>query len=85
MTTQQPHTIKRTLLSVALASVGVMGLANTASAQDDTFKVGFVTFLSGGASGPIGVPAAQGAEIVINAINEGTTTAHTTKKATVSR
>ena len=72
MTTQQPQTLKRTLLSVALASAGLMGLAGSASAQDDTFKVGFVTFLSGGASGPFGVPAAQGADIVIKAINEGT-------------
>ncbi|MEO9587035.1 MULTISPECIES: ABC transporter substrate-binding protein [Marinobacter] len=59
-----------TVTSVAMASVGVMGMAATASAED-TFKVGFVTFLSGGASGPFGVPAAQGAEIVIKAINEG--------------
>lgn len=68
---QQSRSLKRTLLSVALASVGVLGLAGSASAQEDTFKVGFVTFLSGGASGPFGVPAAQGAEIVIKAINEG--------------
>jgi branched-chain amino acid transport system substrate-binding protein len=64
-------TLLGTATSVAMASVGVMGLAANASAEE-AFKLGFVTFLSGGASGPFGVPAAQGAGIVIKAINEGT-------------
>jgi len=72
----QPKSWQRTLLStatsLAVASVGIMGFAASASAQEDTFKVGLVTFLSGGASGPFGVPAAQAAETVIKAINEGT-------------
>ncbi|SFR64152.1 amino acid/amide ABC transporter substrate-binding protein, HAAT family [Marinobacter daqiaonensis] len=74
-TTQQRSIWQKTLLgtatSVALASAGMMGMVASANAQD-TFKVGFVTFLSGGASGPFGVPAAQGADIVVKAINEGT-------------
>lgn len=74
-TTQQRSLWQKTLLStatsVALASAGVMGVVTSASAQD-TFKVGFVTFLSGGASGPFGVPASQGAKLVVDAINEGT-------------
>ncbi len=65
------RTLLGTATSVALASAGVLGVVANANAQD-TFKVGFVTFLSGGASGPFGVPAAQGAETVIKAINEGT-------------
>ncbi|WP_303288536.1 ABC transporter substrate-binding protein [Marinobacter sp. SS8-8] len=72
----QPKPWQRKLLgtatSLAIASVGVMGFTGSASAQEDTFKVGLVTFLSGGASGPFGVPAAQAAETVIKAINEGT-------------
>lgn len=72
----QPKSWQRKLLgtatSLAIASVGVMGFTGSASAQEDTFKVGLVTFLSGGASGPFGVPAAQAAETVIKAINEGT-------------
>lgn len=71
MTTLEPLSLRRSLLSVALVSFGALGLAGNASAQEDTFKLGFVTFLSGGASGPFGVPAAQGAETVIKAINEG--------------
>lgn len=86
-TTQQRTIWQKTLLStatsVALASAGVMGLATTAHAQD-SFKVGFVTFLSGGASGPFGVPASQGAKLVVEAINEGTLPAPTTRWASTA-
>lgn len=64
------HTLLGAAASLALASAGVMGLSQPAQAQE-TFKVGLVTFLSGGASGPFGVPAAQAAETVIKAINAG--------------
>src|SRR5690554_2279365 len=63
-------TLLSTATSLALASIGMVGLAATAHAQD-SFKVGFVTFLSGGASGPFGVPASQGAKVVVDAINSG--------------
>ena len=63
-------TLLSTATSLALASIGMVGLATTAHAQD-SFKVGFVTFLSGGASGPFGVPASQGAKVVVDAINSG--------------
>ncbi|QTF92907.1 hypothetical protein [Halomonas sp. BM-2019] len=70
--TTQPGSWKRTLLSTttaaAIASAGMMGISATVQAEE-TFKVGLVTFLSGGASGPFGVPAAQAAETVIKAIN----------------
>ena len=66
--------LRRTLLStatsIALVSAGFIGISQAAHAED-TFKVGLVTFLSGGASGPFGVPAAQAAETVIKAINAG--------------
>ena len=41
-----------------------------ASAKEE-IKVGIVTFLSGPAAGPFGVPGQQGAELVIEAINAG--------------
>jgi branched-chain amino acid transport system substrate-binding protein len=59
-----------TATSIALVSAGAMGISQATHAAD-TFKVGLVTFLSGGASGPFGVPAAQAAETVIKAINAG--------------
>lgn len=35
------------------------------------FKVGIVVFLSGGAAAPFGIPAKNGAEVMIEAINKG--------------
>jgi branched-chain amino acid transport system substrate-binding protein len=40
-------------------------------AQERTVSIGIVTFLTGAAAAPFGVPARSGAEIVIEAINEG--------------
>lgn len=59
---------------VAAAAIGIMGtfaLPTHASAEDKTVKVGFVTFLSGGAAGPFGVPARNAAELMIQSINAG--------------
>jgi branched-chain amino acid transport system substrate-binding protein len=42
-----------------------------AVAQDKSIKIGVVTFLSGAAAGPFGVPARNGAEIVVEAMNAG--------------
>jgi branched-chain amino acid transport system substrate-binding protein len=52
------------------AALGV-GLSVSAQAQDRTVNMGIVTFLTGPAAAPFGVPARNGAEIVIEAINEG--------------
>lgn len=41
-----------------------------AFAQD--YKLGLVTFLSGGAAGPFGIPARNAGELVIDALNSGT-------------
>lgn len=38
---------------------------------EDVVKLGLVTFLSGPAAGPAGVPARNGAELIIEAINQG--------------
>ena len=70
--TRFTHRLRTTTISaLTLAAVGTMGLGSTATADDDTFRVGIVTFLSGDASGPFGVPAANAAEVVIDAINNG--------------
>lgn len=60
---------------IAAATIGLLGsfaLPNAAHAQDETVKIGFVTFLSGGAAGPFGVPARNAAELMIQSINAGT-------------
>ena len=56
-------------LSVAFATF----VALPAQAQQTgTIKIGIVTFLSGGAAGPFGVPARNAAELTIEALNAGT-------------
>lgn len=58
------------LLAILLAAL--LGLSAPAQAQAaDSFNLGVVTFLSGGAAGPFGVPARNAAELVIEAINKG--------------
>lgn len=54
----------------ALVLVAIGAFAPQVLAQE--FKIGLVTFLSGGAAGPFGVPARNAGELVIDAINEGT-------------
>lgn len=53
------------------ATVGIIN-PPAVRAEDDSFKLGVVTFLSGGAAGPFGIPARNAAELVIEAINGGT-------------
>jgi branched-chain amino acid transport system substrate-binding protein len=45
--------------------------ASSVHAQAD-YKLGIVTFLSGGAAGPFGIPSKNAAELVVEAINAGT-------------
>ena len=53
---------------VAAASLAV---ALSAQAQAETFKVGIVTFLSGGAAESFGVPAWNGGKLLIEMLNAG--------------
>ncbi len=52
-------------------AVALMLAFSTAHAESKTFKLGIVTFLSGGAAGPFGIPANNAADLVISAINSG--------------
>lgn len=61
-------------------SAGVAALAITASAlaagtaqaaENGKFRLGIVTFLSGPAAGPFGVPSANAAKVVVDALNAG--------------
>ena len=67
-----PH--RRTLLPIAvLIALGAAGgaRAQAPAAEPAPFKVGVVTFLSGAAAGPFGVPARNGAEVLAEALNAG--------------
>ena len=61
------------LNSLGIAAAALLALAPPVMAQQPTgtVKIGIVTFLSGGAAGPFGVPARNAAELVIEAINAG--------------
>jgi len=60
-------------LAIAALSVAVSAaFAPAAHAADNgKFRIGIVTFLSGGAAGPFGVPAANAAKLVVEALNKG--------------
>lgn len=63
-------TIRKFSLGVA-AFAAATAAAMPAQAKE-TIKVAVPSFLSGPAAGPFGVPARNGAELVLNAINAGT-------------
>ena len=56
---------------IGAAALAVAMVATPATAQDKPIKIGIVTFLSGAAAGPFGVPARNGAEVAVEAINTG--------------
>lgn len=59
-------------LATFLFIVFVTGWTFPAAAADEKpIKIGVVTFLSGGAAGPFGVPARNGAEVLAEALNAG--------------
>ena len=62
------------LLRVALTGLAITAVSSApALAQQKTsIKIGFVTFLSGPASGPFGVPAKLAAEGIVESLNAGT-------------
>jgi branched-chain amino acid transport system substrate-binding protein len=63
-------TIGRLLAGAFLTVLALLGSA--AQAQErDRIRIGFVTFLSGPAAGPFGVPARQAAEAIVESLNAG--------------
>jgi len=58
--------ITASVLAIALAAATAPAVA-----QDKPIKIGVVTFLSGAAAGPFGVPARNGAEVVAETLNAG--------------
>ena len=60
---RRPVVAALALMAVALAA------GSAQAAENGKFRVGIVTFLSGAAAGPFGVPSAHAAETVIDALN----------------
>jgi branched-chain amino acid transport system substrate-binding protein len=72
-TARLPSRVRRPLTGIAIAaalSIGLVG-ASSVQAQDKTLKVGIVSFNTGAAAGPFGIPSRNAAELVIEAINAG--------------
>lgn len=60
------------IASVACAAIGLSAQAQTPSKSEaKPVRIGVVTFLSGPAAGPFGVPARNGAELLAEAVNAG--------------
>ncbi|HEX7952553.1 MAG TPA: ABC transporter substrate-binding protein, partial [Burkholderiales bacterium] len=55
----------------AIASLFAALIAIPASAEDAPLRIGVITFLSGPAAGPFGVPAKNAAELLVDALNKG--------------
>ncbi len=64
--------MNRILLAFVTLLAAVAGvLPATASAQDKPLKIGVITFLSGPAAGPFGVPAKNASDLLVEAFNKG--------------
>jgi branched-chain amino acid transport system substrate-binding protein len=75
----------RSLSRLPFAALAILCLAAPAAAQAPAaeakpFKIGIVTFLSGPAAGPFGIPARNGAEVMVEALNAGKLPAPYAKK-----
>src|SRR5450759_4470412 len=74
--------VARTACALALGAVLAAGAA-PGLAQD--YKLGLVTFLSGGAAGPFGIPARNAGELLVDAVNAGTLPAPYNSKGIAGR
>lgn len=63
--------IHRKIAGAISALALAAGLTGPVSAQEDTFKIGVITFLSGQAAESFGVPALNGGTVLIDMLNEG--------------
>jgi branched-chain amino acid transport system substrate-binding protein len=57
--------------AAALACAGAAAFVPGAAAAQETFKVGIVSFLSGQAAESFGIPAVNGAKVLVDAFNKG--------------
>jgi branched-chain amino acid transport system substrate-binding protein len=67
--------VRKSAVGLGWAGAAALLLAAAMPAQAQapaSVKLGLVTFLSGAAAGPFGIPARNGAEILIEALNAGT-------------
>ncbi len=76
-----PRLLRRRFHLSAIALALAVGASTSAVAADNgKFRIGIVTFLSGAAAGPFGVPAANAAKLTVEALNSGKMPAPYAKK-----
>ena len=64
--------INRKALATGVAALTVAATLGAApAAAQDVLRLGVVTFLTGAAAGPFGIPARNAAELIVEAINKG--------------
>lgn len=61
----------RTILLAATAALALTAAGPGTGSAAESLKIGFVSFLSGPAAGPFGVPARNAAELLVAALNAG--------------
>jgi branched-chain amino acid transport system substrate-binding protein len=79
MSVQRPRHAGIAAAAISLAVSAAFAPAAQA-AENGKFRIGIVTFLSGGAAGPFGVPAANSAKLTVEALNKGALPAPYNKK-----
>ena len=58
--------------AVGLAAISAMTFGAGVAQAKDSITIAVPSFLTGGAAGPFGIPAMNGAKMVTDAINKGT-------------
>jgi len=67
----RPLLVASAIAVALLTSLIASAQAPAPAAEAKPYRIGIVTFLSGGAAGPFGVPARNGAETLVEALNAG--------------
>lgn len=62
--------MRRSILSAAAACIAGLAISATARAEEP-LRIGVITFLSGPAAGPFGVPAKNASDLLVEAFNKG--------------
>src|SRR3989442_12439711 len=65
-------TVALVAMAIGVAALFLIGLPAPVASQAEKYRVGVVTLLAGPFAASIGVPAKNGAEMVAEAINNGT-------------
>jgi branched-chain amino acid transport system substrate-binding protein len=65
------HNMRNRFIKALFLGLLCLGVGTVSAQQAKPIKIGFVTFLSGPAAGPFGVPAKVAAEAIVESLNAG--------------